>query len=126
MAIDSILWRRLDQPGDESARLVFQNSYWRLSGTAIFGHHQQPCRLDYLVVCSSTWQTVSGRVAGWVGNETVEIELSVDSARRWFINGVACSEVAGGGGPFFCIIPAPHPLSNFPLRVCVRTVAQRR
>jgi len=95
MAIDSILWRRLDQPGDESARLVFQNSYWRLSGTAIFGHHQQPCRLDYLVVCSSTWQTVSGRVAGWVGNETVEIELSVDSARRWFINGVACPEVAG-------------------------------
>lgn len=34
------------------------------------------------MVCDSGWHTVSGKVAGWVGNETVEIELSVDSARR--------------------------------------------
>ena len=25
---EQVLWRRLDQPGDESARLVFQDSYW--------------------------------------------------------------------------------------------------
>lgn len=91
----SVLWRRLDQPGHESGRLFFQHSCWHLTGTAIFAHNQQPCRLDYLVVCDAGWQTVSGKVAGWVGNEAVEIELSVDSARCWRLNGTECPEVAG-------------------------------
>jgi len=75
--------------------LFLQDSYWHLAGTAVFAHNQQPCRLDYLVVCDSEWQTLSGRVAGWVGNETVEIELSADSARRWRLNGTECPAVAG-------------------------------
>ncbi len=90
-----VLWRRLDRPGHESARLVSQDSGWHLAGTAVFAHEQQACRLDYLVACDPGWQTVSGRVAGWVGNEPVEIEISVDSARRWRLNGRECPEVAG-------------------------------
>jgi len=90
-----VLWRRLDLPGHESGRVLFQDSRWHLTGTAVFAHHQQPCRLDYLVVCDSGWQTLSGRVAGWVGNEAVEVEISVDSARRWRLNGTECPEVAG-------------------------------
>jgi hypothetical protein len=86
----AILWRRLDQPGHESARLFFQHAHWHLTGTAVFAHHQQPCRLDYLVVCNAAWHTVSGSVTGWVGNHTVEIELSVDAARRWRLNGTEC------------------------------------
>ena len=95
MADQSILWRRLDQPGHESARLFFKDPSWHLMGTAVFAHNQQPCRLDYLVVCDSGWQTLSGRVTGWVGNETVEIELSVDAARRWRLNGTESPAVAG-------------------------------
>lgn len=95
MTNPAILWRRLDQPGHESARLSLQETGWHLAGTAVFAHQQQPCRLDYLVVCDSQWQTVSGRVAGWVGDEGVEIELSVDSARRWWVNGTECPEVEG-------------------------------
>ena len=91
----SILWRRLDRPGHESARLFLQHSYWHLIGTAVFAHNQQPCRLDYLVVCNAGWQTLSGRVTGWVGNETIEIELSVDATRRWRLNGTECPAVAG-------------------------------
>jgi hypothetical protein len=91
----SVLWRRLDQPGHESARLVFHHSSWRLTGTAVFAHNQQPCRLDYLVVCNSGWQTVSGKVVGWIGNETVEIDLAADAARRWWLNGMECPGVAG-------------------------------
>jgi uncharacterized protein len=90
-----ILWRRLDQPGHESARLFVHRSSWHLTGTAIFVHDHQPCRLDYVVVCDSKWQTVSAKVAGWVGSETVDIELSVDSARRWRLNGTERPEVAG-------------------------------
>jgi hypothetical protein len=91
----SILWRRLDQPGHESALLDFHHSCWRLTGTAVFAHKHQPCRLDYLVVCNSDWQTVSGKVVGWVGNDAVEIELAVDSAHRWLLNGTECRQVAG-------------------------------
>jgi hypothetical protein len=91
----TILWRRLDQPGHESARLFLQGPHWHLVGTSVFSYNRQPCRLDYLVVCNSNWQTFFGRITGWVGDETVEIELSVDSAGRWFLNGIDCPAVAG-------------------------------
>src|SRR5438552_19181141 len=91
----SILWRRLDQPGHESCRLLVGHSHWHLSGVAVFAHDQQPCRLDYAVVCDSGWHTLSARVAGWVGNDAVEIELAADSARRWRLNGAECPAVAG-------------------------------
>jgi uncharacterized protein len=91
----AILWRRLDQPGHESARLFLQGPHWHLVGTAVFAHKNHPCRLDYLVVCNSSWQTFFSRISGWVGDQTVEIELSVDSAHRWLLNGVECTEVTG-------------------------------
>jgi hypothetical protein len=93
--VEVILWRRLDQPGHESARLAFQDSSWHLAGTAVFAHNRQPCQLNYLVVCDAKWQTLSGNVAGWVGDEAVEVELSVDSERRWWVNGTECAAVAG-------------------------------
>ncbi|MGH9317067.1 MAG: putative glycolipid-binding domain-containing protein [Thermoanaerobaculia bacterium] len=95
MTQHSILWRRLDRPGHEAGRLFLQNDRWHLAGTAVFDHAQKPCRLDYLVVCNSVWETLSGRVTGWIGDETVEIELSVDSARRWRLNGTECTSVEG-------------------------------
>lgn len=91
----SILWRRLDRPGHEFARLLSHGADWHLSGTALFVHEQQPCRLDYLVVCDPAWQTRSGRVTGWVGETRIEIEVAVDSARRWRLNGTLRPEVDG-------------------------------
>ena len=92
--LQPVLWRRLDQPGHESARLSFQQECWSLIGTAVFAHNQQACRLDYRVVCNSAWETLSAKVAGWLGNETVDIDLAVDSARRWQLNARECPEVA--------------------------------
>ena len=91
----SIIWRRLDKPGHESARLFWLDSKWQLAGTAVFADKQQPCRLDYVLQCDSQWQTLSGKVAGWVGNEVVELEVLVDSNRRWRLNGEDCAEVNG-------------------------------
>jgi hypothetical protein len=48
------------------------------------------------VVCDAQWRTLSGRVTGWAGSATVDMALSVDAARRWFINGTECPEAAGG------------------------------
>jgi len=91
----SVLWRRLDRPGHEAARLFRQDSRWNLGGTAVFAHDDRPCRLDYLVVCDPEWLTLSAKVAGWVGDQAVEIDLSVDSARRWRLNGAECPETTG-------------------------------
>jgi hypothetical protein len=91
----TIIWRRLDKPGHESARLFLVDSRWQLSGTAVFGHDRQPCRLDYLIDCDSGWQTLSGRVTGWVGAELIEVLIYVDSKRRWWLNDRECERVAG-------------------------------
>jgi hypothetical protein len=91
----TIIWRRLDKPGHESARLSLADSRWHLTGTAVFGHDRLPCRLDYQLECDSEWQTLSGRVAGWVGDEVIKVEISVDDARGWWLNGVNCAEVSG-------------------------------
>jgi hypothetical protein len=92
---DAILWRRLDRPGHESCRCSWKDSFWRLSGAAVFAHEGQPCLLDYTVACTKVWQTISGSVRGWIGDRTVAVDVAVDESRRWRLNGVACPSVAG-------------------------------
>jgi uncharacterized protein len=95
MTAHSILWRRLDRPGHESARLVRQSAGWCLSGTAVFAHAQQPCRLDYQVICDDGWRTLSGKVEGWFGDQIVGVEIAVGPGCRWRLNGAERPEVAG-------------------------------
>jgi uncharacterized protein len=95
VAGQEILWRRLDKPGHEACRFFLHDSSWHVVGTAVFAHNAHPCRLDYVVVCDAAWHTVSGTVQGWVGDETIAIEVSVDAARRWWLNGTEYSTVAG-------------------------------
>jgi hypothetical protein len=95
MSDQVILWRRLDQPGHEAARLSSQDPGWQLTGSAVFVEQQQPCRLDYRIVCDATWQTRSATVTGWVGDRLIAIELVVDSVQRWWLNGTECPSVAG-------------------------------
>ena len=91
----SILWRRLDHPGHESARLFFQADSWNLQGTAVFSHEQLPCRLDYRIVCDSCWHTRSAKVAGWVGNSAIEIAIAVSADQQWSLNEKEIPDVAG-------------------------------
>jgi uncharacterized protein len=91
----SILWRRLDRPGHESAHLFFEAPYFHLEGSAVFAHDRKPCRLDYEIICDSHWRTLSANVGGWVGNQTIKIKLAVSSDQRWQLNEKDCPEVAG-------------------------------
>ena len=95
MTRDSILWRRTDRPGHEAARIAEGPAGWSLAGTAVFAHEGAPCRLDYHVACDPAWRTVSTRVGGWVGNESVEVEIAVDASGRWTVNGSERREVEG-------------------------------
>lgn len=91
----TVLWRRLDLPGHEVARLRSQDPGWRLAGSAVFGHDNQPCDLAYEVACDPEWRTVAATVSGWIGNKPVHLDIGVDAERRWRLNGAECPEVAG-------------------------------
>lgn len=96
MALDtSILWRRNDRPGHEYARLVEQDSHWLVSGVALFEHEGLPCRLDYSVRSDRAWATQHARVEGRVGGREVNVEITVDDAGVWRLNGAICPEVSG-------------------------------
>lgn len=91
----TILWRRLDTPGHEAARLVERGAERVLEGTAVFADEGRVCRLDYRVACDAAWRTTATTVRGWVGREPVEIEITADAAGRWTMNGREVPEVEG-------------------------------
>ena len=91
----TILWRVLDEPGHESARLSWRGGAWHLEGTAVFSHEGRPCRLDYGVRCDAEWRSLSGSVAGWVGDEDVDVRWEADGEGRWRLNGAECPAVEG-------------------------------
>jgi uncharacterized protein len=91
----SILWRRLDRSGHEFCRLLYRDSAWRLDGTAVFAYEGLPCRLDYRVSCNSSWETEEATVTGQVGDRLIEKRISVDSTRRWRLDGVESAPVRG-------------------------------
>lgn len=91
----SILWRRLDRPGHELARVAPSESGWILSGTALFLHEGAPCQLDYEIGCNDRWGTISGSVIGRVGEEAISIEVAVGPGGVWVSNGVEVPAVRG-------------------------------
>ncbi|NOT48881.1 MAG: hypothetical protein HOP17_14170 [Acidobacteria bacterium] len=82
----SIIWRRLDMPGHESARVYSDGDGWYLDGAAVFLYERQPCRLEYLVQCDPDWQTAYVSVDGWVGSELIELEIEVNQGDVWSLN----------------------------------------
>ena len=91
----TILWRRLDRPGHEAARLLRRADGWELAGAAVFVHEERPCRLDYSIACDPGWRTSAARIEGWVGSETVRIEIAAGTSKRWRMNGLDCAAVEG-------------------------------
>jgi hypothetical protein len=91
----TILWRRLDRPGHEYARLERHESSWTLSGVALFEFESASCRLDYSVSCDSSWLTTGARVSGWVGSRKVEAVVTVDNSGSWRLNGAPSPDVRG-------------------------------
>lgn len=94
-ADETILWRRLDRAGHEAARLSRDGGGWRLAGTAVLVQEGRACRLDYAILCDSAWRTMEAAVTGWVGRESVRIEIAAASSGRWSVNGVEKPDVYG-------------------------------
>jgi uncharacterized protein len=90
-----VFWRRLDMPGYESGRVSGVGKNWTLEGTAVFTDQQRPCRIDYKILCDSNWCTRSGRVRGWVGEKSIDVDIMVDAEQGWWANGLDLPGLAG-------------------------------
>ncbi len=94
-AISSILWRRLDAPGHEIARLARSEHGWRLTGQALFNNDTQPCSLAYVVVLDESWMTLSAAVSGFVGGDEIDVQIEANAGRVWCLNGSPDPQVEG-------------------------------
>ena len=95
MTSNFILWRGIDNPGHDSARLTEGARGAVITGAAVFVEEGQPCRLDYRIVCDAEWRTIGARVTGWHGATLVDLEVSVDDERTWNLNGQLCRPLQG-------------------------------
>lgn len=89
-----ILWRWMDRPGHEAARLEFVDGEWHLRGTSVLLHEAQPVRLDYHIVCDAEWRTRRASVSGWIGEREVKAQIEARDG-RWRLNGAKVPEVEG-------------------------------
>jgi hypothetical protein len=119
MIIASILWRRLDQPGHDAARIEEHGGGYRIEGTAVFGEGEHPCRLDYRVTCDDRWRTRGATVSGWLGPTALDWVIAVDESKAWTFNGRACPGVHGCEDVDLSFTPATNllPISRLALQV---------
>ena len=82
----SALWRRLDTPGHDAARLLRTSPGRRLEGGAVFHHESGPARLDYAVTLADDWTALAGEVRGFAGGAEIAVAVERD-AGRWRLNG---------------------------------------
>lgn len=92
---EMMLWRRLDRPGHEAARLVFHAPFWQLTGTAVFAEGAVPCRLEYQVTCDPSWRTRHAQLTGWFGTRRIICTISADAKQRWRLDGRENNAVEG-------------------------------
>ena len=111
MANETMLWRRLDRPGHEAARLVFHAPLWQLTGTAVFGEAGQACRVEYRIVCDHEWNTWHALVEGWLGSRRIKCEARAGADRQWHLNDRACPAVAGCADVDLAFSPATNMLA---------------
>jgi hypothetical protein len=90
-----MLWRRLDLPGQEIARLEALGDGWKLFGTAIFAYQHHPSKLDYVVICDAPWRTKSAKVKGVIGSREIDVTVTVDTNRRWHLGETERTSVEG-------------------------------
>jgi hypothetical protein len=91
----AVLWRRLDCPGHESARLLKAGAGWQLAGAAVFAHLGEPCSLSYRIACDSEWRTRSAEVTGWLGGKTIHVTGEVSPAGSWKVGGANVARIDG-------------------------------
>lgn len=87
------IWRRLDTPGHDAARLVRAGAGYLLAGTAVFLHAKGPACINYRVHVDQEWNTINGQIEGFVAGETIRHEIGRDGD-GWRLDGRKMPDVA--------------------------------
>jgi hypothetical protein len=108
MSVETVLWRRLDQPGHDACRLEPVHCGWRLSGTAVFGGGAVPTMLTYQLMCDRSWRTQHGRVVGWIGAKLIEYDVRRTTDGTWLLNQRPLPELAACVDLDYAFTPATN------------------
>lgn len=84
--VRTALWRRLDTPGHDAAKLDQTEDGWRLDGVAVFLHPEGPARVRYTLELAPSWETRTGQIVGVVGTRAVEHSI-VRTDAGWKLDG---------------------------------------
>ena len=80
------LWRRLDKPGHDAALLKQEGDGWLLRGATAGVHERGPASIRYSVTLDRSWETLSGRVEGFVVDRPFE-HIITREADGWRLDG---------------------------------------
>jgi len=83
---NAIVWRSIFLKGHEYCRVLHDERFNYLIGTAVFSKDHRPTRLDYSIKCDEQWRSLSATVSGWLGDQGVDIWIEVKNGGGWFIN----------------------------------------
>lgn len=83
-------WRRLDEPGQETCRLLQTADGWRLEGHAEW----ESGKTDYAVICDANWQTIGANVTGQIEGTACTWRIT-RSPNGWALNGSRTDLQAG-------------------------------
>ncbi len=73
--------------GHDACRLLSAPGGWRLEGAAVFCDQGVPANLRYALDCDESWQTQTGLVEGWIGNQPVDYRIERARTGLWTLNG---------------------------------------
>lgn len=108
MAVEPILWRRLDAAGHDACRLAQGEAGWKLEGAAVFRHDGVPACLAYEVHCDGEWRTREGVVQGWVGARPLDFRIARTPDGIWTLNGEVVPHLDGCVDLDFGFTPATN------------------
>jgi len=122
----TILWRRLDLPGHDTAVLLQSPDGWHLSGVAVLAESDQPCRLEYEIACDSHWLTRRCSIHGYVGATTVALDVARSDTGEWTVGGALATSLTGCDDVDLGFSPATNllPVRRLGLAVGARAVAR--
>ena len=73
--VATALWRRLDVPGRDAARVSQVATGYQLLGQSVFLDSRGPTALRYRLDLTPTWSTRQGHITGFIGERAVDTRI---------------------------------------------------
>lgn len=113
----SILWRRLDRPGQDCCTLTHRGDVWHLDGMVVWRAEDGAARLAYHIQADARWQVRAARLRGRVGQQDLDILIARRPDGIWGMNGRPLPEAGRLTDLYLGFTLASHSL---PLRRLIR------